>query len=113
MQPSDRLDVLLLDYEMAREDERALLSAQVTLLAAAITLLSILAAVVTQTCQFQPKTPSSTCTEVPDAVVALAPVGPVALLAYVAMLGTVATIRSYYLRIVEAELRIHAGEPMT
>jgi hypothetical protein len=100
---SDRLSVLLLDYEMAREDDRTLFNVQAGALSIAVTLIGALAALISQTCQFQPQNPS--CAKVPDALLAGAPLIPMAVISFLAVVGATATIRSYYARALESEIR--------
>ena len=96
----DRLNVLICDYEMAREDERTLVNTQATLFSAAVTLVGLLAAAVTQAPQ------------VPEVVLAAAPLIPYAIFAYLTIIGVSATIRSYYLRAIESELQTYAPGPL-
>jgi hypothetical protein len=104
-----RLDVLLLDYEMGREDERSVITATATIFSVAAALLALLAAAATQTCQLNS---SDNCLRVPDVLLAGAPLLPLALFAYVQMHGTVTTLRSYYLRALEEDLRLYASAPL-
>lgn len=102
-----RFDLLLADYQAAREDERSLVAAQGTSISVAVALLALLAAALTQTCNLGS---GSNCVRVPDLFLAAAPLGPVAVVAYLAMFGAVSTIRSYYLRALERELRAYAPQ---
>jgi hypothetical protein len=97
----ERLEVLLLDYEMAREDERSLTNAITTTYSVAVALLALLGAAITQA-----KSP-------PEQLLAGAPLLPLAVLTYLEMLGAQATLRSYYMRGLEAELRKYAAAPIT
>jgi 4-hydroxybenzoate polyprenyltransferase len=96
-----RLAVLISDYEMAREDERTLVNTQATVFSAAITLVGLLAAVVTQN------------PHVPELVFAAAPLIPYALFTHLTIIGLSATIRSYYVRGLEYELQRYAAEPLS
>jgi 4-hydroxybenzoate polyprenyltransferase len=106
---SARLQILLEDYSQGRDDERNWNVVLATLVAVAFTLIGLLAAAITQTCRFKS---SSSCVSVPDYLVGAAPLLPVALMAYTQLLGTVATIRSFYLRAIETDIRQYAGPPL-
>jgi hypothetical protein len=106
---SVRLQVLLEDYTQGRDDERTWTTVLASLIAVAFTLVGLLIAAVTQTCGFSP---SKSCTHVPDYLIGAAPLLPIALLAYTQLLGTIATVRSFYLRAVEEEIRRYAGAPL-
>jgi len=106
--PKQQFDVLLADYESCREDERSLSSAMVTAFSIAVTLIGVMAAAVTQTCQFSG---SQGCTHVPDYVLAASPTIPIALLTYVTMLGIGATLRSFYIRGLEKRLQEYSFTP--
>lgn len=107
-----QLQVLLLDYEMAREDERVNFNTQATMLSVAVALLAGIAALVSSTCQFQGIDPhlarTEDCTPVPPFVLAATPLVPLALFAFITMAGATATIRSYYTRALERELQANA-----
>jgi hypothetical protein len=105
----DRLHVLLLDYEMAREDERTFNSIQAALFGVAVALVAGLAALLTKSCAFQAGEGSAECTHVPEGVLVVTPLAPFALVLFILVLGLVATVRSYYVRALEAELRTYAG----
>ena len=66
-------------------------------------------AAVTQTCQFSS---SKSCVNVPDYFLAATPLVPCALLAYTTMLAVGATLRSYYMRGLEEELRRYTSAPI-
>jgi hypothetical protein len=97
---SKRLDVLLLDYEMAREDERSMISAITTTYGALVALLALLGAMITGG------------KKISEPLLAAAPLLPLAVLAYVQMLGIQATVRSYYMRGLERELQKYVGAPI-
>ncbi len=106
---SQRLEILLADYQTCREDERVLTSIQAGLFSVAITLIGLMAAAVTQTCEFSS---SASCVHTPGYILAATPLIPIALLAYTAALGVMATLRSYYMRGLESEIRKLAPEPI-
>lgn len=122
----ERLEVLLLDYETARDDERSYTQLQAALFSVAVALLGIIAATVTQSCQLKaPQCLNKTgnelqqclrdweCLSMPDGALSGAPLLAVAALAYQLWISAASTIRSYYMRGLEAELRKYAPEPMT
>ncbi|MFG3097962.1 hypothetical protein [Streptomyces sp. NPDC048202] len=102
--------MLKTDYEMAREDERTFATIQAAVAGIVVALLAALATVLTQTCQLNHR--AKNCTEAPALFLATAPAIPFAALALLQLLGLVATLRSYYLRAVEAELRRVAAVPL-
>lgn len=97
-----RLQVLLLDYELAREDDRSTLSTQATILSVAVALLLGIGAIVSQACAYELR---DQCVKVPDALLAAVPLAPLAMVGYLQMIGTAGTIRNYYMRALERELR--------
>jgi hypothetical protein len=105
----DRLQILLLDYNMARSDERQTVATQATIFGVAVALIAAVTALTTQTCQLQ--NGKKGCAKIPDAVLAGVPLGPLALISFLMLIGTVATIRSYYLRALEVELREYVNRP--
>lgn len=114
--PSDeerRFDVLALDYEMAREDERTFANIQVAVASITVILLGAIAAIVSDACAFRSLKDKENCKEIPDIFLAGAPAIPLATLAFVQLLGMVAALRSYYIRAVENELRKYAPSPLT
>ena len=112
-QPSNRdsqqVEILLADYQTCREDDRVLVSIQAVVFSVLVTLIGLMAAAVTQTCEFSN---SKSCVNVPDYLLAAAPLIPCALLAYTTMLGVSATLRSYYMRGLEEELRKYTSAPI-
>jgi hypothetical protein len=102
----NRLEVVLLDYEMARDDERSSYTIQATILSVAVALLAGLAAIVSQACAYDIASDDD-CARVPDALLAAIPLAPLAMVAFLQMVGTAGTIRNYYLRALEHELREH------
>ncbi|MEU4559416.1 hypothetical protein AB0F72_13605 [Actinoplanes sp. NPDC023936] len=106
------LEALLLDYEMARDDERTVTNIQAGLYGVAIALIALMAGALTQECGFGMKQPPD-CTNVPDAILAAVPILPLGLIAFIQSIGSVSTIRSYYLRGLEVEIGRFADKPMT
>ena len=80
-----RLAILLLDYEACREDERTSVLVQATMFTAAIALLGLVAAAVTQTCAFDPD--RDRCTPVNHYLLASAPLLPYAVIVFVYSIG--------------------------
>lgn len=108
---SERLEILLQDYQSCREDDRVLLQTQANVIGVAVALLTLLAAAVTQTCTFNP--PPNQCIRVSPLTLAIAPLPIVAVIAYIIMLGGLATIRSYYMRALEEEIRTYVSQPLS
>lgn len=108
---ADRLAVLCLDYEMAREDERTFQSIQAALVGVAVALTAALSAVLTRSKVLLDEPPESGAEliYVPEPLLVVTPLVPYALVAFAVLLGAVSTIRSYYLRALEAELHGFAG----
>lgn len=104
-----QFDLLLADYQACREDERGLGPVIVAAFSIAVTLIGVMAAAVTQTCEFSD---AQSCTRVPDYILAASPLIPVALLAYITMLGITATLRTFYLRGLEEKLQGYVSEPL-
>ncbi|MET7305355.1 hypothetical protein [Embleya sp. NPDC005575] len=109
MEVSKRFDVLALDYEMAREDERTFFNIQVAVAALTVALLAGLAAFLSDTCQLGQ---AKDCKTPPSALLAAAPSIPLAALALMQILGASAALRSYYMRALEKELRQYAMTPL-
>ncbi len=109
----ERLDLLLRDYESAANDERYFLSSNAAVMGVGITVLSVIAALLTQVCS--PKHPlfdwlkvgstKTDCSSISPYVMAFVPTLPVLVLAVLLVQGTVATMRSRYLRSVASEIR--------
>ncbi|GAA1370054.1 hypothetical protein [Catellatospora chokoriensis] len=102
-----QLSVLLLDYQMARDDDRSILGVQAAGLSIDITLLGAMIALVGTTCQFGQ---TANCVRLPNEILAAAPMVPLAIFAFFQMLGTVGTIRGFYLRALETELRKYGNQ---
>lgn len=106
---NQQLDMLLADYAAVRDDDRGVATVIVTAFSIAVTLIGVMAAAVTQTCEFSK---AKSCTPVPDYILAASPLIPIALLAYVAMLGINSTLRNFYLRGLEEKLQEFASIPI-
>ncbi|MEU6020829.1 hypothetical protein [Micromonospora sp. NBC_01739] len=104
-----RLAVLISDYEMARDDERSFVGTMAALIGVAVALATAVVAAVSQTCTAGQK---EECFPVHDAVLAATPLPTLAVLAYMQMIGIVATMRSYYMRAIEKELQTYAVDPL-
>lgn len=104
-----QFDILLADYQSCREDDRSLATNVVTAFSIGVTLISVMAAAVTQTCQFSH---TQSCVRVPDYLLAASPAVPIALLTYVTILGIGATLRSFYMRGLENKLQEYASSPI-
>lgn len=104
-----QFDMLLADYAAVRDDDRGVASVIVTAFSIAVTLIGVMAAAVTQTCEFSN---AKSCTHVPDYILAASPLIPIALLAYVTMQGINATLRNFYLRGLEEKLQEYVSEPI-
>lgn len=100
-----RFDLLVADYESLREDERSFNSTSAVSISIAAALLGAIAVAITQTCAVNR---TSSCVSPPGLFLAGAPLAPVAIAAYMIISSSVATVRSYYMRAVEQELRAYA-----
>lgn len=87
------MTALLLDYQMAREDDRAAQSVLSTLYGVAITLLAALIAALVGNYPL------------PREALAIAPLLPFSAISYVVLMNSNMTMRSFYLRALEEELR--------
>ncbi|UJW28759.1 hypothetical protein L3Q67_26215 [Saccharothrix sp. AJ9571] len=105
-----RLDVLIQDYSMARDDERSYLTVLAAMFGVVITLLGLLVAVASSACDF--RTERTQCFDIPRPALAALPLLPLATMAYIQITSSLATLRSYYLRGVEREIRSIAGSPI-
>jgi hypothetical protein len=94
------LESLLVDYEQAREEERYFSILQGTVLTLCLAALSLLGALVNEVAKE---------TKIADAVLAVAPLPVIAILAFLQAAGTMAVIRSFYLRALEREIRQQLG----
>ena len=110
-EPSDRLTVLLLDYEMGRDDERGFVTSLVTLLGIATAVLAALITVLTQVCVDPAQaTQFASCRILEPAILALFPLAPLTVIIFIQLVGSQAAIRSYYLRALEREIRKELGD---
>lgn len=112
------LDVLLSDYQALRDDERATTSSQAALASVFVALLAGLFAILVGDCRFRgpgaaTARTSGGCYELAESVYVVAPALPFAVLAYIVMLGIQITLRSFYLRAVENEIRRYVSRPMS
>jgi hypothetical protein len=97
-----KFDALLLDYEMARHDDRQSQTVLSAMIGVAIALLGALVAAVRQGVlpdgQRGP-------TAVPVEVLALSPLLPLGAISYILIIGSGMTVRSFYMRALEDEIR--------
>jgi hypothetical protein len=103
--------VLLVDYEAARDDDRSVVTTQAALFGAAVAVMAFSTAAASQTCQIDAK--DRGCLEVPDPLLGALPLGPLAMIAFLQVIGAISTVRNYYIRGLEAELRRYAGGPLS
>ena len=75
-----------------------------------VTVIGLMVAAVTQVCQF---TESRSCIAAPDYVIAASPTIPIALLAYATFILVLGTLRSYYMRGLENEIRTYLSAPIS
>lgn len=107
-----RVEMLLTDYTTAREDERGFLAVQATLVSLILAALSFLILALTNDCRFGTVSGPGCAPQTPDVVLASMSLVPLALLSYLQALATAATIRSFYMRALEREIRDHAVDPV-
>lgn len=98
------LDVLMADYLASRDDERTFTSVAATFFGLALTALSIMGFNLLSDCQLTGQLPPA-CHNTPVYALAAAPLIPLALIAYMQITGSQATIRSFYLRALERDIR--------
>ena len=108
--PRIRIEALLSDYSMAREDERAFTNAMTALVGVAVTLIGAFAALAGTACNFRED--KTQCFPVDEPVLAALPVLPFGLFAFIQMMSSLATLRSYYTRALEREIRKIAGSDL-
>lgn len=105
----DRFHVLLLDYEMARDDERATAAAMTQMLSISVAVAAGIAVFGSKACQFRPGGQSAianqSCDHIPNAFLAAAPMVILATISFFMILSGVAIVRAYYMRALEQELR--------
>lgn len=106
----DRLEILMSEYEACRDDERSFTATSAALYGVTATLIGLLAAAATQTCNFH--TGVKTCIQVPDYVVAGAPLLPIIVFAFAQTQAAISVVRNYYIRGLEEELATYAPEPL-
>ncbi|MDP9342054.1 MAG: hypothetical protein M3Q23_08130 [Actinomycetota bacterium] len=99
--------LLIADFEATREDDRGGDAVATALISIGIALLGGLGVVVFKSCPMLHRTHG--CLNIPRQILALLPLGPLAVLAFFAQVGTVATMRSFYLRELERELASRLG----
>lgn len=104
-----RLDILLADYQACREDERVQLATMAAVIGVLVTVIGVMAGLVTQTCAFSS---SKSCVAAPDYLLALSPMIPIALLAYAIYFLVIGTLRTYYMRGLENEIRSYVSAPI-
>ena len=97
-----QLQIMLTEYEAARDDDRSTTSAVMALASVAVALLGGTVAVLVQDCISQEGAPG--CWPVDDRIYAALPLGPFILMAYGLSLGVTNSVRSYYLRLLERAL---------
>ena len=100
-----RFEAMLLDYEMARDDERNYTTVQATLFSLALASISLIALFLVKDEGLCSPTTDSGCWETPDSILAAMPMIPLALISYLQVNATTSTLRSYYLRALEREVR--------
>ena len=102
---TEELTIALLDYEMARDDERAFVATQGAALSVALALLVGFTAMMQKFTQFHC---SADCIVTPDLILGLAPLVPALVLTFLSVNSAASVTRYYYLRAVEAWIRTHA-----
>ena len=104
-----RLQILLTDYQACREDERVQFATGAAVIGILVTLIGLMVAAVTQTCEFSS---SKSCVAAPDYLLAASPMIPIALLGYSTYFMVVGTLRTYYMRGLENEMRTYVPAPI-
>ncbi|MGW5052081.1 hypothetical protein [Actinokineospora sp. NPDC004072] len=103
---SAELQVMLVEYQALRDDERATANSQAALASVFVALLAGLFAILVGDCRFRAATRGeASCYELNQAVYVVAPALPFAVLTYIVMLGLQITLKSFYLRGIENEIR--------
>ncbi|MEV7551978.1 hypothetical protein AB0N89_20365 [Amycolatopsis sp. NPDC089917] len=107
------LDILLAEYQAVRDDDRGHTNSLATLASVFVALLAGLFAILVGDCQFRGNPAgeakkAGACYELPDPVYVAAPALPLAVLCYIVMIGIQVTIKNFYLRAIENELRKHS-----
>lgn len=106
---SSRLDILISEYQACRDDDRATNSIIVALWGVATTVIGLLVAGITQTCDFN--TNRTSCVQAPSYLLAAAPLLPIMVFAYAQAQSSIGTLRWYYMRGLEDEIRQYARAP--
>ncbi len=104
-----RLEVLISDYEMAREDERSFLTVLAGIFSVSAVLLGAIAVLLQQACAFDNR---NGCYRLPEYLLATIPLLPISCLAFLQAVGLLSTVRTYYLRALEVELQTYALRPL-
>jgi hypothetical protein len=99
----DQLQVLLSDYEQARDDDRYTITVQSTLLSVALGFLGAAVYALLQLCG------DGHCNQNEAYFAAILPVGPLGIVALLLFSGASATARGFYLRALEREIQRRAG----
>lgn len=107
--PKQRLGIILADYQACREDERVQLATVAAVIGVLVTVIGVMSGLVTQTCAFSG---SKSCFAAPDYLLALSPMIPIALLAYAIYFLVLGTLRTYYMRGLENEIRSYLSTPI-
>lgn len=110
LEVDDYVASLLADYEGARSDERSWAQLLGTLFGILVALLGFLAAALPSLDIFGCTETSGDCHVANGFLLAAIPVAPVAVLAFAITVGIPGTIRSYYMRALEREIRRVVGE---
>lgn len=100
---ANRLSVLLVDYQISRDDDRSAYSSLGAVASIGVALLAGLATVVGGDCRF--RADQTQCFNLPNSVLTLMPILPLIIITFAIMMSEIATTRSFYMRSLEAELR--------
>lgn len=98
---NERLNVLLADYSATRDDARQHFAVQATLATVVLASISLIVLVMSQ----DSASDNDGSSRVPEIVLAGLPLLPSVLMSYITILGTTASLRSFYLRALEREIR--------
>jgi hypothetical protein len=102
------LDILLNDYEATREDLRSLEASRVNVIGFAIASISLLGVVVSRDCRIRSlsrRCASGNQEQIHNLLIAVCPVIPLALMAYLVYVGFTAVLKSFYARQLERKIR--------
>lgn len=116
MQDKDRtLEALLIDYQIARDDDRNSSQMLLNFLGIGITLMALIAAFISRACGAESWDSLETFTQcqpaIPPALFAFVPLAVAALLGWVAINGVTATEQNYYMRELELQILEILGDP--